>query len=551
MSVDDRLDVLSSDWLFASEIDPRSLLAESSSAFNHSESSSSEPFSISDHVSDDHEMPSVSLSSSASQGPPHHRFSSFDISSHQEACQSYEARIVDMQRDQAGVLLHQMGSAEILGQQQAALQSQIANTTRVLSQVFNTEMLQPLQLVRIYKLTQYLRFLSVQLSVLQEELIVLTSSKSSGGSSERNQVFARLWIVSQPLTGVISKAKAGCHVSTVVKLVIGVTYRSKFMSKMTVGTIIDESSAFRHQTPSTTKFLEQDSAPLEVVRCQTIWHHRFVTGTRKKLAYLQYSLCLGITEPQPQIKLRSELSRPFIVITNDCQWHEAEAASLQNTLFSRVSAVPWLLFVNTVHSHFIAATRQDPEDSVRPIYPIEWAYFRQTFFENGATVSAAQFQTFWDWFGKCVQKLRYQPQLLPLFRQGCLSFLPKRSSLMTTRMLQQPPGTFCLRFSESVPGKVAVAYRASSKPSTDSIRHYMPQSDDPTAAKPALADFIRDQPSLTHIIRSEPNPHEFLFQTFPKDQILAPFYTKRSTGANVNGYDSQIVIARDIFNMIE
>src|SRR3989338_5127882 len=163
------------------------------------------------------------------------------------------------------------------------------------------------------KLTESLRLQAAQLTVFQEEFQVLTQRVTS-----RN-VFARLCcIASQPLSGVISRSKTGCHATIVVKILFGVTqtfdYPSVF-SQFGSDTRRSESPIYQRNPK------EVDLPPV------------FFMSQWQSLS------------SQRRAAIRSQ--SPFIVITNDGQLCEAEGILLHHTLFARLQAIPWLYFVNT------------------------------------------------------------------------------------------------------------------------------------------------------------------------------------------------------------
>ena len=121
-----------------------------------------------------------------------------------------------------------------------------------------------------------------------------------------------------------------------------------------------------------------------------------------------------------------------------------------------------------------------------------------------------------------------------------------------TTLLQHPPGTFCLRFSETYPGKIAIAYRVSRLETVESIRHYLLQNKESNNSKQDLVEFIREQAVLTKIVISKQNLDQVAFNVLPKDEILSPFYVKSySKGDTIDGYDDQILHPSEIFSPLD
>ena len=447
----------------------------------------------------------------------------------------YEVLLLAIQTAQTSLILNQKGSVKALKEMQDGLAASLRQDYNLLQSKFAAEILSPTSLLRLDDLSEMLRFQIARLLVYQEEF---SNYVTHYEDDYQLNFFARLFIASQPKTAVISKAKAGTHAQVVVKLILGVATHLKYISEMSAKVVTDDIEGRLSAPPM--KYFEEKTCILDPHQSQAVWHHRFVSGTRKQVSHIQYTLHIGVTESRKEIMLQSELGRDFIVITNDCQWHEAESISLQRRLFSRHTHVAWIYFVNTINFHFLIATRQEKAESIRPIFPLEWAYFHRNFFDEGPSVDRSQFLYFWDWFGRWVQKLRYQPQILQFFKLGCLSFLPKKSPQVGIDMLNFPPGTFILRFSETKPGNIAIAYRASSATTLESVRHYLHPTDGGTS-KTTLVEFLRDQPPLLHMLVSKKSL-DLEFVSIPKSSIIQILSPKKQVTPSTNaGYDSEII----------
>ena len=72
---------------------------------------------------------------------------------------------------------------------------------------------------------------------------------------------------------------------------------------------------------------------------------------------------------------------------------------------------------NATQRQFLHATRQDLLSPSRALSSRELAFMHAKFFNNAPLVSWKQFETFWQWFGKTLQKLRYQVRARALFLQ--------------------------------------------------------------------------------------------------------------------------------------
>jgi hypothetical protein len=80
--------------------------------------------------------------------------------------------------------------------------------------------------------------------------------------------------------------------------------------------------------------------------------------------------------------------------------------------------IPWPQFANTMQKHFLRGTRQDAIRPTRCFSLEEFEYVHQKFFSSQPMITPKMFDNFWTWFGKTMQKLRYQRHILPLWQTG-------------------------------------------------------------------------------------------------------------------------------------
>lgn len=227
-------------------------------------------------------------------------------------------------------------------------------------------------------------------------------------------------------------------------------------------------------------------------------------------------------------------SFPFIVITNESQWFEAAGKLLLLDTFGHPKPVTWPQFANTLHSHFLKATRQtDPE---RPLYHFEFDYIHRRFFNHSEHVVEKQVTAFWSWFGQCLQTIRFKRYISTLWNTGAIfGFITKEEC---NKVLQgQGLGTFIIRFSESLPGLFGVAY-VSDDPK-ERIKHCLIKNEDIGSNK-SLAEFLRDKDQFQLLLRME--PHEMgKIRRFPKDVVLQQYYSKKKV-ASVSSNPGYIVL---------
>jgi hypothetical protein len=246
---------------------------------------------------------------------------------------------------------------------------------------------------------------------------------------------------------------------------------------------------------------------------------KFLVGTRKNAVNLRFSVSVKCNESLHTIE--SELSNPFIVITNECQWAEAEGTLIKKEAFAGHLEVAWPKFANVFHMHFVRATRQDVNRPSRAFHQGDFEYLHDKFFGNKATITLKDFEHFWSWFGKGLHILRYQRHVGNLWKNGLIyGFIAKDA--VHRALSTEKPGSFLVRFSENHPGSFAVAYRH-----LDEIKHYLVKSDD-IGQKKTLPDFLQECPQFVFVLRvtadSEGRP---VLTSYRKDTVLDPFLSHR------------------------
>lgn len=218
---------------------------------------------------------------------------------------------------------------------------------------------------------------------------------------------------------------------------------------------------------------------------------------------------------------------PLIVITNESQWFEAAGKLLLLDTFSGAKSVPWPQFANTLHSHFLKATRQ--VEAERPLFHFEFHYIHHRFFDKADQVTEKQGLNFWAWFGQCLQTIRFKRYISTLWNTGVIfGFITKEEC---NRVLQgQGLGTFIIRFSESLPGLFGVAY-VSDDPK-ERIKHCLIKNEDIGSNK-SLAEFLRDKDQFQLLLRMDPQEVGKIRRS-PKDVVLQQFYSKKKVTASAS-----------------
>ena len=93
-----------------------------------------------------------------------------------------------------------------------------------------------------------------------------------------------------------------------------------------------------------TKGVQQSNLPDQKMACDSYthsakWNLKFGNGTRKQPVTIRFSIKAEMQlhatngTSTHTLPLQSQLSRPFIVITNECQWEEGEGTLLRRACF--------------------------------------------------------------------------------------------------------------------------------------------------------------------------------------------------------------------------
>jgi len=275
---------------------------------------------------------------------------------------------------------------------------------------------------------------------------------------------------------------------------------------------------------------------------------KFPTGSRKKAVRMKFIAKVGIKDPSGMshsIQMESGFTKPFVVKTNENQWHEAEGNLLQESAFAGQSEITWERFVNWLIRYYLMATRQSTQAPLRLLTPYDFEYLHQLKFANSPAVNQKHFDQFWAWLGPMLHKIRYQRHICTLWTRGYIcGFLTKNE--VEAVLQNEKVGTFLIRFSERVAGAFVISYQAldesGSKPT---VKHYLMQSDDTYAARKTLPDFLSEIKHLSCLLQlwyDAPTRRRIL-RRCDKDTSLREYYSKReNTAASVDGYVTDIAV---------
>eukprot|EP01097_Dermamoeba_algensis_P000666 TRINITY_DN1237_c0_g1_i1.p1 TRINITY_DN1237_c0_g1~~TRINITY_DN1237_c0_g1_i1.p1 ORF type:complete len:200 (-),score=18.71 TRINITY_DN1237_c0_g1_i1:307-906(-) len=194
-------------------------------------------------------------------------------------------------------------------------------------------------------------------------------------------------------------------------------------------------------------------------------------------------------------------------------------------------------FCNSLTGHFIRATRQHVTNPVRTLSPIDFIFFNSKFFDGKQMITQKDFESFWTWYGKSLQTLRYSRHMASMYQAGYIYGFISREEV-NAHLFTQDPGTFLIRFSESHPGQIAIGYVATEVPIR--IKHYLVQQSDFSSKKP-FPDFLMDCPQFIYLLQGVVDPDgsgAVSVKKCFKAQSLEPFCSKKEVQPNTGtGYD--------------
>jgi hypothetical protein len=206
-------------------------------------------------------------------------------------------------------------------------------------------------------------------------------------------------ISQEPFPMVVTKGKQLDEDAVVVQLLSGANVEFQSFSPMKVSMLWDN-----HQSKSTSqKTIEEDTQGIDAYNRVAKWHLKFLNGTRKNSVTLRFMMQVQVAQPTGQsvtVTVESHPTRPFIVITNECQWEESEGALLKkeafgeqviflgiffskyliNFFFWYKNEIYWPQFANVLQRHFLRATRQDAVNPSRSLCKTDLEYIHSRFF---------------------------------------------------------------------------------------------------------------------------------------------------------------------------
>ena len=367
-------------------------------------------------------------------------------------------------------------------------------------------------------------------SPLFSNLFSKESNPPSSLKKSQNNPLAFLVFRKQPFPAVFSKNKQIPKDSLCVELLTCPSLSYKVCGPVKVELLIDVSS-LRGKKPK--KLVDNEVENLKEDLTST-FSLKFNTGSRKQICHVKAKLEIqagevkGIVESMP--------SRATVLITNECQWEGSAGCLLKESIFEKKEEVSWIRFLNFLQFYFVKWTKQDSLVPTRPLSSHDFDFFHQKYFASSNKIKKEQFDKFWDWFGKCLQVIRYQRHIGSLWQNGILNaFITKEEVNEALKNLNS--GAFIIRFSERHSGQFAIAYVGADLPLR--VKHYLVKPTDTASAKKTLPDFICECAQFSELLKFtvDPQTKNATYQKYPKADLLSPFITNRDDQDPGEGYE--------------
>ncbi|KAM5287820.1 signal transducer and activator of transcription 6 [Ctenodactylus gundi] len=267
--------------------------------------------------------------------------------------------------------------------------------------------------------------------------------------------------------------------------------------------------------------------------------------TEEKCAVLfSTSFVLGPNKLPVQLQA---LSLPLVVIVHGNQDNNAKATILWDNAFSEMDRVPfvvaervpWEKMCETLNLKFMAEVGTN-----QGLLPEHFLFLAQKIFNDNSlsveafqhrSVSWSQFNkeillgrgfTFWQWFDgvldltkRCLRSY-WSDRLI-------IGFISKQ--FVTSLLLNEPDGTFLLRFSDSEIGGITIAHVIRGQDGSSQIENIQPFSAKDLSIR-SLGDRIRDLTQLKN-----------LYPKKPKDEAFRSHYKHEQMGKDGRGYVPAII----------
>jgi len=252
----------------------------------------------------------------------------------------------------------------------------------------------------------------------------------------------------------------------------------------------------------------------------------------------------GVTTTISSFQLESNMSQPFVVMTNENQWDYSAGLLLKRDTFeNNQNEVSWPQFANYLQIHFLRATRQDVAKPMRALCAEDFEYLFTEKFNRKMMLTQKDVDIFWEWFGPALHKIRHQKAFFAMWIKGLVyGFVSK--PVAEQMLKRERAGTFIVRFSERKPGKVTIAYsQAQVGGGENEVNHFMIDPNDKKDTI-ALADFLQSKDNLHFVIQLSTEfglqGDQRIKKILSKQIALKDHLTKKPNSATLDGYKPEM-----------
>lgn len=425
-------------------------------------------------------------------------------------------------------------SFENLNKQQKDLLGALQWGLKELKNLYEQFILHPKELTKVFVLKRDLQILEATLNVYQTELLHL-----SYPDANVNKCFAALVVIKQPFPKAVKKDSKLTSDPVIVSLIRGPKTEIKVMSQVKAVLYFDDQSKKEKESLA----ISNDVADFDSQGEASFGDLRFPAGTRLKMVRLQFSVhiqyvIVGKTNLTTTI-LESEPTEPFVVMTNENQWDNSAGILLKKDSFDNAQQILWPHFANTLQLHYLRATRQSLDAPTRVLSRDDLEYIFTAKFDSKMYINQKEYDEFWEWFGKALHRIRHQKHFGSLWLRGFIYGFVSKPDAERILFIQRP-GSFIIRFSESTPGKLAVAYvKTDATTGKIEIKHYMIDPRDKKETQ-TLPEFLAAHENLLYWLQIKndfiPGPQK-LQSIYEKYSVLKDYLAKKESSQTIEGYE--------------
>merc|ERR1712137_209992 len=273
------------------------------------------------------------------------------------------------------VPFHQ-GDFEQLNIDQQTMIMHCQNYHEKLDYIMSSNILSPVHITQLLDADQELTVLIKKLMLYQEEL---RSYYSYNPQMSQPRCFSSLLVTKQPFPKPI-KHNTRAHNVTEDPVIVEMISAPKASCRpqgFVKAQLMNEDFHSRKASTFEIKNSEQEMDDEGIVRFSDL---RFPSGSRQKIVRLQFTVDATYVQPNGapgKQQLESNLSQPFIIMTNENQWRVSEGALLKKYAFEGNENITWAKFANILQVHYLRATRQNTAEPQRPLSLRELQYWAQ------------------------------------------------------------------------------------------------------------------------------------------------------------------------------